>query len=351
MNKIVLGAFFGDEGKGQTVNNLIDEPRDTIVVRFSGAHQVGHNVVHNGIEHCFRSFGSGTLKGCQTYWSKDCLCEPYLASKEYDELVEKGVTPQIVYHPQCQIILPIDAYTQREDSTNMKHGTCGSGYKKALDRAKAGWVVTVTDATNKIVLEEKVRAIYEYYYKAPLPLNLDEWIEGVHSFIKDKAQLRNTYYISFFKDVIFEGSQGILLDQTYGVMPYCTPSNTTSKNIFKEFPDIDTLHTETYYVCRPYITRHGNGPMLTDKPWYEVNDKNNPTNPYQGKMRGREFDIDLLKHSLDIDDLENKSLHNRHIVFSNCDAVSTDLVKNIKDNEHFYFCDILGFEFENWKKL
>ena len=67
MNEIVLGSFFGDEGKGQTVHNLCKtHPREeTIVIRFSGGHQVGHTVRHGKLEHTFSNYGSGTLLGIQ----------------------------------------------------------------------------------------------------------------------------------------------------------------------------------------------------------------------------------------------------------------------------------------------
>ena len=65
MSGIVLGSFFGDEGKGQCVNNLCKGSL-TLVIRFSGANQVGHNVIHDGIHHCFSNYGSGTLKESPT---------------------------------------------------------------------------------------------------------------------------------------------------------------------------------------------------------------------------------------------------------------------------------------------
>lgn len=67
MISIVLGTFFGDEGKGQTVHNLcnkyIGKRESVLVVRFSGGHQVGHTVKHGDMMHTFSNFGSGTLLG------------------------------------------------------------------------------------------------------------------------------------------------------------------------------------------------------------------------------------------------------------------------------------------------
>lgn len=70
-----------------------------------------------------------------------------------------------------------------------------------------------------------------------------------------------------YDNLIFEGSQGILLDQRFGIMPHCTPSNTTSQNAHRILKQIGCNDTVTVnYVTRPYITRHGNGPFPSDKP-------------------------------------------------------------------------------------
>ena len=100
MNTIVLGTFFGDEGKGQTVHNLCkyyDNLKNTIVIRFSGGHQVGHTVRHGELEHTFSNFGSGTLLGVPTYWSSYCTVDPITTMKELEDLNKLGVTPEIIF--------------------------------------------------------------------------------------------------------------------------------------------------------------------------------------------------------------------------------------------------------------
>ena len=177
MIDIVLGAFFGDEGKGQCVNNLCNE--DSIVVRFSGANQVGHNVVHDGIQHCFRNFGSGTLKGVPTYWSDYCVCDLHTLLIEMTELHKLGITPKIIFSPSCELVTPFDVIHQWNNVDNRKHGTVGTGFKSTLDRVKDGYHVTMLDATNLLVLREKVHNIGRYYYKlvSNVPTtNLDDWI-------------------------------------------------------------------------------------------------------------------------------------------------------------------------------
>ena len=82
MISVVVGCAFGDEGKGMTVDWLVKDKENPIVVRFGGGHQCGHRVVHKDKEHIFSNFGSGTLRGAPTYWSKDCTIDPVGFIKE-----------------------------------------------------------------------------------------------------------------------------------------------------------------------------------------------------------------------------------------------------------------------------
>lgn len=348
MINIVLGAFFGDEGKGQCVNNLCTE--NSIVVRFSGANQVGHNVMHDNIQHCFRNFGSGTLKGVPTYWSDYCVCDLHTVLIEITELDKLGIAPKIIFSPFCELVTPFDVISQWNNKENRFHGTVGTGFKSTLDRIKSGYSLTIFDATNLLVLREKVHNIGRYYYNfvADVPtINIDDWILAVNR-MANMFPLRHLDYLNNFRDLVFEGSQGILLDQKHGVMPFCTPSNTTSKNAFeiiqklnrKEIPIIN-------YVCRPYITRHGNGPLLTNTRAFKADDENNQWNDFQRGLRGCDFDIELLKHSLNIDRLYSGDAWH-HLIFSHGNELSQDLIEQIRQDTNISVFETRAFEYERW---
>lgn len=346
MIDIVLGTFFGDEAKGQCVNNLCQE--DSVVVRFSGANQVGHNVRHNGLEHCFRNFGSGTLKGIPTYWSSYCVCDMHTLVLEITELCNLGIVPKIVFSPFCELVTPFDVIHQWNNQENRTHGTVGTGFKAVLDRVKAGYSLTIADAQNLLILRQKVYNIQRYYYNfsSNVPTaNLDDWILGVHQ-IATAIEVRDIDYLNQFPHIIFEGSQGILLDQIHGVMPFCTPSNTTSKNAMEIIDKLGRNDVVTVnYVCRPYITRHGNGPLLTTTPIIEVDDQNNPWNDFQKGLRACEFDVDLLKHSIYIDSLYSKAaIHN--VVFSKANELPVGLEERVRALS----CvdSVKKFEYEQW---
>lgn len=351
MVSIVLGSFFGDEGKGQCVHNLcmksLSNGKNPLVVRFSGGHQVGHNVAHENLKHCFSNFGSGTLLGVPTYWSEYCTVDPITTIAEAKVLSNIGVSPKIAYSPFCQIVVPFDVYAQWNNEDNRKHGTVGTGFKPCLDRVKSGYGITMADARNPLILREKLYAIMNYYYKVDsnMPMfDLDNWVRVVSTFAK---QVRLEHFDTVklrFKDLIFEGSQGILLDQRFGIMPYCTPSNTTCQNAMEMIKDAtNVVH---YYVCRPYITRHGNGPLCNTEKVITVKDENNQYNEFQQTMRGSEFSVELLQHSVYIDSLFHNpnKWSNKVLVFSHANEVTTEIYESVARTA--LFSDIHGFEYE-----
>ena len=347
MVDIVLGTFFGDEAKGQCVNNLCC--KDSIVVRFSGANQVGHNVIHDNFKHCFRNFGSGTLKGVPTYWSEYCICDLHTVLIEIAELQQIQIVPKIIFSPLCELVTPFDVISQWNNKENRSHGTVGTGFKSTLDRIKNGYSLTILDATNLLVLKEKVYNIGRYYYKYDsegISVNINDWIVAVNR-MANTFELRNLDILNNYEHLIFEGSQGILLDQKHGVMPFCTPSNTTSKNAFEILKKIGRQNDCPIvdYVCRPYITRHGEGPLLTTTKILDISDKNNLWNDFQRSFRACEFDINLLKHVLNIDYQYSENATHR-LIFSHGKEVPNSLIQKIISETNISL--IQKFEYEDW---
>lgn len=334
MNEIVLGSFFGDEGKGQTVHNLCKtHPRNkTIVVRFSGGHQVGHTVKHGELEHKFSNYGSGTLLGIPTYWSSYCTVDPITTLRELDDLNKIGIYPEIIYHPLCEIVTAFDVVSQWKDKKNIEHGTVGAGFKSTLDRAAAGYHITVQDCANVLILRAKVMSLLENYYsfssKVPIS-NIDEWCIKVHEYFKSVV-ICDESILNRYEYKVFEGSQGILLDQRFGIMPYCTPSNTTCQNAMEIISKVGKNQleeiTDHVYVIRPYITRHGNGPIPSTKPIKEVVDPNNKFNEFQRTFRAVEFDSNLFQHSLLIDStfIPTHYTHKKTLVITHRDEITED---------------------------
>lgn len=302
---IVLGMGFGDEGKGLTTSFLASRCSDPIVVRFNGGHQAGHTVYKDGKPHVFSNFGSGSLDSIPTVWSHYCTFYPTAFHNESKALND----PKIYVHALCPVTTPFDVFFNRQDANSIKDGTCGVGFGATLKRHESYYKLFVQDLFYESVLREKLNNISTYYNL--LHVNVDEFIRTV-SKIKDKIEVITDYSILNKKDVVFEGAQGILLDQDFGFFPNVTRSNTTSKNALSIYPS-----KEIYYVTRAYQTRHGNGFMTNeDRPPVLKNDEDetNITNPHQGKFRRSILDIDLLNYSLKCDAHFSKGLEKNLMV-------------------------------------
>jgi adenylosuccinate synthase len=129
---VVLGLGFGDEGKGLTTNWLCKD--NDLVIRFNGGHQAGHTVVIGENRHVFSNFGSGTLKGAPTYWSKYCTIDPLGIMEEYKALKSIGANPVLYIDPYCPVVTPFDIASNRIKEKTKTHGSCGIGFGETVRR-------------------------------------------------------------------------------------------------------------------------------------------------------------------------------------------------------------------------
>jgi len=338
--KIIIGTSFGDEGKGAAVDYWTRDFRGSkIVVRFNGGGQAGHTVVHGDIRHVFSNFGSGTLNGVPTYWAKYCTFCPASTLQEYKKL--KEISPNVVLYVDnlCPVITPFDINANRYDTVMMTNGTCGVGYGTTMKRhEETPYKLFAQDLLNMKVVKEKVKLI-SHYYSTDKPFILDGWnhvnTDKFFDSLKELYKLRDSGNIIFvneaemfsqfhFSQFIFEGAQGILLDQEHGFFPHVTRSNTTSKNAIEILKRNNITNYSKYYISRAYQTRHGNGPMSNERyPVNLINNENetNVNNAYQGSFRTGILDLDLLIHAIQID-LNYSENKNNNLVMTCLDQVS-----------------------------
>lgn len=290
----VIDLGFGDSGKGVVTNWLCSkDPKNTVVVRFSGGHQAAHTVTLNGVEHVFSNFGSGTLLECPTYWSQYCTFEPSGFCREYDVLASKGVKPTITVHPECLVTTPYDIAACHV-TPERSHGTTGTGFWKTIERNQKGPKLNVSDLFNltKEDLSQKMFHIALWY-------GLDKYVDMKH-FYESVEKIQKLIGLSpgignYPTNTIFEGSQGLLLDKEIGFWPHVTPSKTNMDNIFQMGYNVD----EVYLVTRAYQTRHGAGPMTNiTVPLHvcETNETATKKNDFQGELRKTALDLDLLQY-------------------------------------------------------
>jgi len=299
VNSVVVGLGYGDEGKGVTTEYLCSRnPENTLVVRFSGGHQCGHKVVKDGVEHIFANFGSGTLSGCPTYWAKYCTFEPVGFWTEYKLLRTKGASPKVYIHPECPVTTPYDIIANRR-GVELKHGTTGVGFFRTKQRHfHDGVRLTVHallfNSTREVVL--KLQEIRNHYGLDNADLRLFfEALTDIRKLIEDGVVII-TGRLPDYEHKVFEGSQGLMLDERIGHMPHCTPSDVTPRNVLEMVPQID----EVYLVSRVYQTRHGNGPMTNTGHRMDLVNTEKETNvshKYQGEFRVSVLDLDQLDHA------------------------------------------------------
>lgn len=323
---IVIGTCFGDEGKGLTTSFLCSQTRNPLVVRFNGGHQAGHTVVHNGNRHVFSSFGAGSLQGVPTYWSKYCTFYPVALVNELIQLRPISPRDPLLYvNPLCPVTTPYDIYFNQKDKESLRNGSVGVGFGATIKRHESYYKLYVQDLFHEKVLHEKLKKIRTYYWGSTVnscwfPPDYEYFLQCCAR-LKEIIILRSDEVMRHFEP-IFEGAQGILLDQDFGFFPNVTRSNTTTKNALKL-----KRSKEVFYITRTYQTRHGNGFMSNEREKLELKNNEKETNKrggFQGEFRTSKLDIDLLNYSLQCDNNFSSHLKKNLVVTCN-DQLEIDI--------------------------
>ncbi|MDX3656712.1 adenylosuccinate synthetase [Streptomyces sp. ID05-26A] len=320
---IVVGLGFGDEGKGAVVDALCAEGSVSTVVRFNGGAQAAHNVIADGRHHTFSQFGSGTLAGVPTWLSRYVLVEPIALATESRELEALGVAnPLSLVSVDARALLTtpfhVAANRARERARGGdRHGSCGKGIGETawyglLAGAREGDVVegqrvlgepgpapTVGDCRNPGALRRKLDALARFYE----PLigegpSVDDLV-GLYGAFADAVRITNGDEGLFDAGrVVFEGAQGVLLDETYGFHPHTTWSTVVPRNA-REL--LQGRPARVIGVTRTYQTRHGAGPLPTEDPAVLARfpERHNGTGEFQGAWRAGHLDANLLRYSVD----------------------------------------------------
>lgn len=318
--KIVIGANFGDEGKGLMTDyfakKAVEQSRKCLVVCHNGGSQKGHTVkLKDGIRHVFHHFGSGTFQGADTYLARTFILNPIIFRKEYEELQSLGFTPVCYVNKDSYITTPFDMLMNQiveEERGAGKHGSCGYGIFETLKRHEQNNFSTNLgkfwfSKDDSCILKELVHIKNDYLdnrleelgcttYKTNELYEISQSTDMLHNwlddfqFMKKHTVLVEDEILNHYDSIVFEGAQGLLLDQNnIEYMPHLTPSNTGCLNpldMLKEMKDIDV---EICYVTRSYLTRHGAGRFDKECEKKEINssmfDETNVTNPFQDTLR------------------------------------------------------------------
>ena len=332
MRHAVIGLGFGDEGKGMVTSYLSSYYNNPMVVRYSGGHQAGHTVNHDGIKHTFANFGSGTLQGCPTYWSKYCTVEPIGLLRELallvDEMGESVHELRIYIHDECPVTTPFDIFHNQKLEVEKMFGTCGVGFGDTLEREEDHFHLQFSDLFNPTILKIKLEMIRKYYglFHVLKDLDMKPFMEAV-DILNNRAMFPADVIVRVdgtdvpsHPNTIYEGSQGLLLDQDIGFFPHVTRSNVGRKRLDQFIYHYD----EVWYVTRAYQTRHGHGPMTNEEhPLMLMNNKgeSNLDNFYQGQFRTTILDLDLLNYALEHDQRRVRNVQSKYLVITCLDQM------------------------------
>ncbi len=322
----VIGAGYGDEAKGAWVDRF--STPDTTVVRHNGGAQAGHTVtLDDGRRHVFHHVGAGAFQGAGTFLSRHFLSNPMVLLEELRDLRGLGVEPVIVADPRGLVTTPYDMFVNRIVEISRggrRHGSCGLGIGETVERSERGMPLTVADLRDGRATAALLRRIRDEWVPARLTelgvttvpeeyadlLGGDSMVAAAMFAAEEylsRVDVDDGSVLARAAHVVFEGAQGLMLDQHRGAFPYVTRSNTGIANVLDVAREAGIGEVEAVYATRAYVTRHGAGPLsgeLPGRPWAGVVDMTNEPNAWQETIRYAHLDVDVLARAV-ADDLQD----------------------------------------------
>ena len=319
---VVLGAQWGDEGKGK-VTDFFASTAD-YVVRFQGGNNAGHTIVVGEDKIALSLTPSGVLyPSCTPVIGSGCVVDLGFLKQELEMLNKKNInTEKLVISPNAHLVMPyhklLDELIEESLGEN-KIGTTKKGigpcYADKIQRKG----IRVQDLLDKNIFVEKVKnnieetnlTLTKIYNQAPLVADkiieeFNDYIEMVSSHVADTSLLIANA-INDNKTILFEGAQGTLLDIDHGTYPFVTSSNTSSGNAATGSGIGPKNLDKIVGVTKAYISRVGSGPFLTEQE-NEIGDYLIEKGSEFGVVTGRRrrcgwLDLISLKYSVRVNSL------------------------------------------------
>lgn len=317
----ITGLSWGDEGKGSICDFLTRKNSATLVIRHNGGAQAAHRVVlPDGREHVFSQWGSGTFAGARTFLSHHMVTHPIAMLNEARHLQAVGVPNPydlVTVSPRARVATPYHQVINRLRETARgegRHGSCGLGIGETVEDAHKPYALTWGDLTNYHTTKRKLREIRDEKIAQTATLGIDPVLAAQGLLSIDFDLMVNIMHLAArlvipersedkilgkHQSVIFEGAQGVLLDQDFGTQPYTTWSHCTDTNAMQMLTGTD-FETTRIGVVRAYATRHGPGPFLTfdQDLTTALPDPRNGFNQWQREFRCGWFDAPLTKYAI-----------------------------------------------------
>jgi adenylosuccinate synthase len=332
----VLGLGFGDCGKGLFIDALCRSLQAHTVVRFNGGAQAGHNVVlPDGRHHTFSQFGAGSfIAGVRTLLSYPVVVHPTALLVENDYLRRAGVHDglhRMVIDQRCKVTTPFHQAVGRMRELRRGqngHGSCGVGVgetvRQDLERPELtlryGDLLDTAGALDKLeALRVSMLAEFDPHcldpdYRAAYVAELDvlrdasvarQWLARTMELLAIVPPALHAEVAACFHRpgvMLFEGAQGVLLDEWRGFHPHTSWSTIHPSAVEAVAADAGQ-HARIQHLgaLRSYMTRHGNGPLPSHDPRLSVlREPHNASGGWQGGFRRGHPDAVLLRYALSV---------------------------------------------------
>ena len=339
----VIGKNFGDEGKGFACSRLASSLKNALIIKHNGGGQAGHTVEDPEGKWRFihHQIGAGAEYHVPTLFADSFMPDLFQLGKEVKDFTELFGFQPILYSEKNARVSTIDDVLLNMGAEvargKNRHGSCGMGIEECVQRNAAGYGITVEELatwTKQDLLDRLKQIRKEYTERRAKILGIyssNPYYEMLHNEtvlenfvveVKENVKLLTLIdvdrkWLEEFQNLIFETGQGLLLDQDYEVYaPHLTSSKTGIHNptIFLEKRGLSL--DEAIYVTRPYVTRHGNGPLPCEVKRSELpgvgEDLTNQPNEWQGILRYarhkslKDFFEPVLRDRDSLNDLDRK---------------------------------------------
>jgi adenylosuccinate synthase len=275
---VVVGAQWGDEGKGKIVDLLAQE--SDVVCRYQGGPNAGHTIIAAGETFKIRQVPSGVVSGKQSLIGTGCVVDPEVLLSELDDLAARGLDPSVVgVSGNAHLIMPwhvaIDQASERRLG-KLQIGTTRRGIGPCYADKAARIGIRVQDVLDPKILRQKIEVALaekniwlERVYEVE-PFDLEEvasryegYAKRLRPYVADTSLLVDRA-LRDGKRVLFEGAQATLLDLDHGTYPFVTSSSTVAANAAAGMGIGPTRIDGVIGVAKAYVTRVGEGPFPTE---------------------------------------------------------------------------------------
>ena len=321
-NLIIVGAQWGDEGKGKIVDLLTD--RFDLVARYQGGNNAGHTVIIHGRKYILHLIPSGILHpGKICVIGNGVVIDPYALKKEIEELAAAGIEcrARLFLSNRAHVILEYHRLAEQGDEERRgqdKIGTTNRGIGPAYEDKMARRGLRVCDLCNPSVLrrhlEESIQIKQAFFPSNTDSMDIERIYEAARSigeelsvYVVDVAEFLNRE-MDAGKSVLFEGAQGTLLDVDHGTYPFVTASSATAGGACTGTGVGPTRINGVIGISKAYTTRVGGGPFpteLTDVIGDQIRQKGQEYGASTGRPRRCGwFDAVVVKYSCLINHLD-----------------------------------------------